>query len=268
MKTKKLYIAVILFSIYISIPTFAAGWKYENQNWKYKNQDGSYMKSCIASIGDDTYIFDENGWMISNTWVYLEKEQKKVWYYCYIDGSIAKNTWIGDYYLTDDGSMAIDTWIGKYYVDKSGKWVPGKTKNSHFKQNHIYGYYSTKDVYSHHSANHLIQLEIYPDKSGQGYYAIANFGLFDGYGNTGDYYSKSNPNGDALYLMKSDNYHYKGKSESDGYEYQIEYNGDDTIILYWKKTGAWDIDGRKVTFKKEMDYESDTDTDDTLDAVG
>ena len=33
------------------------------------------------------------------------------------------------YYFEPGGTMATDTWIGNYYVDESGVWVPGAMKD-------------------------------------------------------------------------------------------------------------------------------------------
>ena len=42
------------------------------------------------------------------------------------------SSWKGDYYLEADGKMATTKLINnhKYYVDASGKWFPGKVKES------------------------------------------------------------------------------------------------------------------------------------------
>lgn len=85
------------------------------------NLNGAYYyldESSTGSIG-----IMKTGWQkINGSWYYFNRDSsegimgmmKKGWNN--IDGS-----WYYFYY--DDGTMAHDTWIGQYYVNSSGVWV-------------------------------------------------------------------------------------------------------------------------------------------------
>ena len=52
------------------------------------------------------------------------------WYFYNQNGTLARNTWAGNYWLGADGKMAINSWVdnGRYYVDGNGAWVKGAQK--------------------------------------------------------------------------------------------------------------------------------------------
>lgn len=82
--------------------TLKTGWVKDGDNWRYYSEN----KAAIGwlDISDKRYYFTKEGLMVSGKW--LE-----------IDGK-----W---YYLNADGSLAKDTKIGEYEVDENGVW---KTK--------------------------------------------------------------------------------------------------------------------------------------------
>ena len=102
-------------------------------------------------MGNDTYYFDDDGWMVYNQWI----EVGGKWYYTRSWGGILYNSFYDDgeniYYLKSDGVMASAEWLqfdGKWYyfrdwgamlkhawiktngvwkyVDKNGVYVPSK----------------------------------------------------------------------------------------------------------------------------------------------
>ena len=60
------------------------------------------------------------GWVKSgNTWSFYNK-----------NGTLARNTWEGNYWLGADGKMVTDSWVdnGRYYVGSNGAWVKDAKK--------------------------------------------------------------------------------------------------------------------------------------------
>ena len=49
------------------------------------------------------------------------------WYFYNQNGTLARNTWAGNYWLGADGRMATNAWVdgGRYYVGSNGLWVKG-----------------------------------------------------------------------------------------------------------------------------------------------
>ena len=52
------------------------------------------------------------------------------WYFYNQNGTLARNTWAGNYWLAADGRMATNAWVdgGRYYVGSNGLWVKGAQK--------------------------------------------------------------------------------------------------------------------------------------------
>ena len=52
------------------------------------------------------------------------------WYFYNQNGTLARNTWAGNYWLGADGRMATNAWVdgGRYYVGSNGLWVQGAQK--------------------------------------------------------------------------------------------------------------------------------------------
>ena len=67
----------------------------------YRHEDGSYTSNGWETIEGQTYYFDSEGWMVTDSW-------------------------IGDSYVGPDGVMAANTWVGDRYVDANGTWEPDK----------------------------------------------------------------------------------------------------------------------------------------------
>jgi len=66
------------------------------------------------------------GWVKSgNTWSFYNK-----------NGTLARNTWAGNYWLGADGKMVTDSWVdnGRYYVGSNGAWVKDAKKSEIKKQ--------------------------------------------------------------------------------------------------------------------------------------
>lgn len=129
------------------------GWVADNGRWWYLIGNGTlnYPRNQFYTVGNDTYYFDDDGWMVYNQWI----EVGGKWYYTRSWGGILYNSFYDDgeniYYLKSDGVMASAEWLqfdGKWYyfrdwgamlkhawiktngvwkyVDKNGVYVPSK----------------------------------------------------------------------------------------------------------------------------------------------
>ena len=58
------------------------------------------------------------------------------WYFYNQNGTLARNTWAGDYWLGADGKMATNSWVdnGRCYVDGNGAWVKGAHRQAEVKK--------------------------------------------------------------------------------------------------------------------------------------
>ncbi len=115
-------------------------WVKDNYGWRYVYEDGTYAKDDIYDIGNGSFYFNEEGYMITG-WRYINQ----VWFYFEPSGYMVKG-WkniSGSYYYFDkDGEMAYDKFVydedetgeyiyNIYYVDENGVWIPNKwMKNS------------------------------------------------------------------------------------------------------------------------------------------
>lgn len=93
-------------------------WEKDDRGWWYCHADGTYTTNSWEYINGYWYYFDANGYMMTN-WQEIGDE----WYYLREDGTMAADTWVGDFYLTSSGAMATSTWIGNYYVGPDGRWI-------------------------------------------------------------------------------------------------------------------------------------------------
>ena len=97
------------------------GWQVIGNVWYYFNADGK-MVTGLQTIEGYQYYFASSGAMQTG-WLQLNNE----WYYFVSGGWAPKGwQWINGkcYYFYDDGTMARDTYIGESYVDGSGAWIP------------------------------------------------------------------------------------------------------------------------------------------------
>ena len=107
----------------------SSGWSKTGENyWTYHNPDGSLVYGWAQYKGQ-WYYLDPNygGQMAYNGWLQIDGK----WYCFAPSGYMYSNTWIRFkyggkyyyYYLQSDGSMAHDTWIGEFYVNSKGEWI-------------------------------------------------------------------------------------------------------------------------------------------------
>jgi glucan-binding YG repeat protein len=129
MKMRK-RIALCLLAVMITVmsvsPAMAGEWKVGNNGrWWFLNSDGSYPKSGMYNIGEQSFIFDGAGYLLESQWTKLSDGN---WYYCLPGGYVARNQWVGDYYVGWNGAMVTNTWVGDYFVGADGKWNPNAKK--------------------------------------------------------------------------------------------------------------------------------------------
>ena len=112
-----------------STSSSSSGWSKTGENyWTYHNPDGSLVYGWAQYKGQ-WYYLDPNygGQMAYNGWLQIGGK----WYCFAPSGYMYSNTWIRFqyggkyyyYYLQSDGSMAHDTWIGEFYVNSKGEWI-------------------------------------------------------------------------------------------------------------------------------------------------
>lgn len=112
-----------------STTSSSSGWSKTGENyWTYHNPDGSLVYGWAQYKGQ-WYYLDPNygGQMAYNGWLQIDGK----WYCFAPSGYMYSNTWIRFkyggkyyyYYLQSDGSMAHDTWIGEFYVNSKGEWI-------------------------------------------------------------------------------------------------------------------------------------------------
>ena len=104
------------------------GWLNIGGTWYYLNPSSGAMQTGWLKLGDVWYYLNPfsgamaTGWLkVGNTWYYMNPSSGLM----QTGWLKLRSTW---YYLKSDGTMAADTWIGDYYVNADGAWVPGKEK--------------------------------------------------------------------------------------------------------------------------------------------
>lgn len=104
-------------------------WYSYPAGWSLYLGEGSWLRNGLYRENGKMYAFDENGYMITDSWFnYETPAYGNVWFYAGSSGELLKNQWLGDYYLTDDGTMAVDEYIDNYYIDENGHYEPGKVQ--------------------------------------------------------------------------------------------------------------------------------------------
>ena len=68
------------------------------------------------------------------------------WYHYKADGSLTKNTWIGNYWVDSDGRMVTNSWVdnNNYYVGSNGVWVRNAKKTGWIQSGSTWHYYNSQ----------------------------------------------------------------------------------------------------------------------------
>ena len=94
-------------------------WIQSGNRWWYRHYDGTYTTNDFEVIGNQTYYFDANGYMVIG-WQNINGK----FYYFNASGAMVTNTWVGNYYLGSDGIMLTNTTTPDgYYVGADGAWM-------------------------------------------------------------------------------------------------------------------------------------------------
>lgn len=121
--------AALILSAAGAATAYGAGWQQSDNGWWYEYEDGRYAKSGIRQIGDQSYAFDDNGYMLYG-WQYLGFK----WHYFEPSGGAMAIGWKqvdGKWYYLDpedDGGMYtywLDLGKNRYYLDENGVMQTG-----------------------------------------------------------------------------------------------------------------------------------------------
>ena len=83
----------------VTAKKYTVGWHQDNNGWWYADTANSYYKSQWAKIGGKWYYFDNQGYMLNNTW---KVEANSDTYYLGTDGNMQTNMVVG---LGSDGRL-------------------------------------------------------------------------------------------------------------------------------------------------------------------
>lgn len=131
-------------------PQSAEGsWVQSGGRWWYEYSDHSYPKSEIVFIGDDSYAFDSEGWMITGWTTAFDGRwrlfgdsgamqtgwfwQAGSWYYFDASSGAMQTGWFkadgGSWYYAGESGMMQTGWLHEggawYYLDYSGRMATG-----------------------------------------------------------------------------------------------------------------------------------------------
>ena len=110
--------------------------------------------------GDDNITLQtiQQGWSLEDgNWYYYEAGQKVTGW---------KQVGQTYYYMYEDGTMAADTWVGEYYVNASGAWVEGKRPAKWMKDSNGWWYRNEDGSYPVNSWKYINGEWYYFNKSG------------------------------------------------------------------------------------------------------
>ena len=94
-------------------------WIQSGSQWWYRHYDGIYTTNDFEVIGNQTYYFDSNGYMVTG-WQNINGK----YYFFNASGAMVTNTWVGNYYLGSDGIMLTNTTTPDgYHVGADGAWM-------------------------------------------------------------------------------------------------------------------------------------------------
>lgn len=186
---KRLILFLALFFVLFSVlPSYAGEWRQEaDGRWWFEDDDGSYPCGIMAAIDDELYVFDENGYMITNDWVGFTDG---TWCYCTASGAVARNQWIdGLYYVDEDGMMLTNCQTPDgYYVGPDGAWVQSvgqsAASNSSFNGTNENGIYASSS--SGYSSSRSSNNSSGSNSSGSSYSSSRSSSSSSGY--SGTYY--------------------------------------------------------------------------------
>ena len=107
-----------------SLVSYAAGWVDDGGgNWMYIDKDGYYLTDTIKSSGNDKFYLDENGMMVRD---YLLEDYNDSIYYFDDNGKMVTNTWVAVEPTQVYNQMDNPPTIYLYYFGSNGKAYKAK----------------------------------------------------------------------------------------------------------------------------------------------
>lgn len=101
---------------------FTGFWTDRDTKQIYYFENGELAKEKFVNVNNTKYYTDSNGVLIKG-W----KSINGNWYHFSTNSGAIDTGWLQDgsswYYLNEDGTMAHDTYIGNYYLGSNGAWV-------------------------------------------------------------------------------------------------------------------------------------------------
>ena len=95
------FTSCLLSMIALASPPVLEGWRQNDIGWWYRQVDGTYPSDSWKNINKKWYYFDDNGYMVENSWVEN--------YYLGSDGAMLVNTITPDgHYVLDNGEKTED----------------------------------------------------------------------------------------------------------------------------------------------------------------
>lgn len=124
-------------------------WIFSSAGWWYRHEDGSYTSNSFEQIGNKTYYFNSNGYMvtgwkqINKTWYYFDAsgvmktgwiQLNNIWYYLDSEGKMVTGWQIINgfsyYFNPQNGAMVIDKFIDGKYLGEDGRYLPERIPES------------------------------------------------------------------------------------------------------------------------------------------
>lgn len=122
-------LAVMVMSL-LTFNSFAAGWVDDGGgNWRYVDKDDTYLTDTIKMSGNNKYYLDVNGYMVRD---YLLEDYNDAIYYFDEDGKMVSNTWVAVDQTQVYNQMDNPPSIYLYYFGSNGKAY--KAKNNVIKK--------------------------------------------------------------------------------------------------------------------------------------
>ena len=146
MKQRASILAAISLAVGLTMasPAFAAessnnnttvtGWYQDGNDWYYADENGAILTGFITD-NDSRYFLDLSTGKMHTGWL----DTNGTWYYFDPKTGVMQTGWLKDkngtyYYFNEDGTMASNTWIGEYWLRADGSWDPKQTGGVHSKE--------------------------------------------------------------------------------------------------------------------------------------
>lgn len=151
---KKILALVLALAVMLPLAASAAPYNPGNSGADYALTASPNLETYNVVTGKGTAYQEEGpSWHKDKYWTGVEWASGwyeiggKVYYFDPATKNMVRNKWIGSdkggwYYFGANGTLAKNTWLGDYYVGKDGKWIPNYgTKGTEGMKHDSYGYW-------------------------------------------------------------------------------------------------------------------------------